>query len=69
MTVGEAVNALVREHGKSTLGLYILESALKRAVGKDGRQLLVDGQLVCDSAVYQQFEQAERAMIAEMLGK
>jgi len=67
MTIGQHIDKLVEEHGDSTIGLYILEQALVKALRKPCYTLVkLDGRLTSQCSRYQELKAEENAFFARL---
>lgn len=64
-TVGESIDSLVKEYGGYTLGIYVLEQALREAIEAEGR-CTFDGKLISEHAQYLEIWDAETKLMEEI---
>lgn len=63
-TVGEAIDELVEKYGGYTIGIYVLERALSKAIMREG-QVTVDGTPVHSTDQYIMLDEKEKKFLAE----
>lgn len=66
-TVGDRISELAAEFG-STIGVFILESALQKIVGCKG-PVEIGGRLAHEHEKYQEMDQAEREQLKQILSR
>lgn len=66
-TIGYAIAQLVKKHGNSTNGIYILRGALARALGAEDGVVKVDDKLTFETDRYKKIEAEERRIMAKYL--
>lgn len=64
-TIGEAIDELVEKRGDSTIGIYILEEALRRALQSEGG-IMVGGMLPQEHSRWLEIKEEEDRIMARL---